>query len=267
MSIATVLMFLATCAESENPAPKIVAVDPPSVSDRESTTVTFRGNNFFSRVIRFDLESAQDLEVDVTFSVAIDDQVLDVGSVRWVDPKSIEVRLPAGLPLGLHHATVTIPDGRSSTLVDAFDVLPCFSGNCGDGCCLGSENAISCPADCGSDCGNGSCDGDETAFTCSQDCIPTPFCDPALGELVACFEFEEADGSIELVDGSSAGNDASASNATFVPGILGSALQGSTAFDALIAESNSLDMESALTIEAWIQPDASISIGETGAGG
>lgn len=277
-------VVLATCTDSDNPPPHFGTVDTPRISDREARRVRIGGQNFFSRVVRYDLKSA--VEVDVLFSVAIDDQVLDADSVRWIDPENIEIELPAGLPLGLRDATVTIPDGRSSTLVDAFNVLPCFADDCGDGCCLGMEDEMNCPADCEETCGDGLCQppedemncpadceetcgdgmclGNETSITCSIDCLPRPFCNNSLSELIACFEFEEGSGATVLVDGSSAGNNASVQNAIFVPGIAGSALQGSNDFDVKIAESNSLDVEDALTIEAWIQPDASISVSRQG---
>lgn len=89
-------------------------------------------------------------------------------------------------------------------------------------------------------------------------------CDPSIAELVACYRFEEDDGASTLRDESQYENDITVGNASFVSGIVGRALQGSAAFDSQIADSASLDVTAALTIELWVRPDAPVTAGRQG---
>ena len=91
-----------------------------------------------------------------------------------------------------------------------------------------------------------------------------PVCDKTLSELVLCMQFEEADGSTTLLDDSQYGNTATVANATFPMGEDGKALQGSGAFDSVIAKSASLDTDAELSIEAWLRPDADVTAGRQG---
>jgi len=65
---------------------------------------------------------------------------------------------------------------------------------CGDGICDASEDATSCPADCGPSivCGDGTCDGSEDATSCAADCAlicdPIPAIGRTVDEAESCFE-------------------------------------------------------------------------------
>jgi hypothetical protein len=77
------------------------------------------------------------------------------------------------------------------------------------------------------------------------DVLAAPVCDSQLTELVACYQFEDGAGA-------------------FATGVNGAALQGSISLDAPVADSPSLDVATALTIEAWIRPDGSVTSGRQG---
>jgi hypothetical protein len=77
---------------------------------------------------------------------------------------------------------------------------------------------------------------------------PRPFCDPTDPHLVVCYQFEG-----NTRDGSPHHLDATMTNVSFVPGMVGQAMQfGDTS--AADVNNNSLFDVTKLTLEAWIKP-------------
>jgi hypothetical protein len=82
--------------------------------------------------------------------------------------------------------------------------------------------------------------------------LSAPAADAAVPALVAAYGFEEATGTAG-VDVSGAGNPGATRSAT---GRVGAALSFDGVNDVVtIADSNSLDLSSAMTLEAWVPPD------------
>ena len=62
-------------------------------------------------------------------------------------------------------------EGRDIIIVDTNPDNPTTLPFCGDNACNGTENTVSCSADCGALCGDGSCSiGIETNASCPADC-------------------------------------------------------------------------------------------------
>lgn len=97
------------------------------------------------------------------------------------------------------------PDGQ----VCNFGTEECYTAYCGDGYCLGDEDAESCEVDC-TECPDTHCTGDETSLTCPEDCGEPECSDPhgAEGatrcrdsEILLCHtEVWEVDSEVECCD-------------------------------------------------------------------
>ena len=81
------------------------------------------------------------------------------------------------------------------------------------------------------------------------DAGPRPFCDPTNPDLVGCYQFENS-----AADGSSAGNDLTTNDGSFVTGQRGMALYTANG-GALAPEDSSMQVPQ-LTLEVWVRPDS-----------
>jgi hypothetical protein len=82
-----------------------------------------------------------------------------------------------------------------------FDTSGCVEAVCGNGECEETEDATSCPDDCGAGCGDGECDAmaGETCAGCAQDCAcGEAYCEDFLTCLYSCTDLECANGCHEL---------------------------------------------------------------------
>jgi hypothetical protein len=143
---------LVACGTTENSGPELTGVMPDVVSTRLQTTATLSGNNLFNNFVSLDLDDENPVVVDDAFELAIDGMVMTQDAVRAIDSRTMEIVIPAGLEVGSHDISLTIPDGRFAPLTDAFSVLDCVEGTCTDVCgddmCSGMETPINCSDDC-----------------------------------------------------------------------------------------------------------------------
>jgi hypothetical protein len=141
------------CTETANLDPVLTSVTPYQVSQSEDTMVTVAGRNLY-RSIEVDLGGDSPASVDADFKFSIDGDPIAESSLLSVASESMEIVIPAGLDLGSHTIEVTIPDGRSASLLEAFTVADCTGtecqqvDDCGDGMCAADEDPINCAADC-----------------------------------------------------------------------------------------------------------------------
>lgn len=94
--------------------------------------------------------------------------------------------------------------------------------------------------------------GDPDAGATAMD----PACDLAPPDLVACWTFEPGAMPDRFDDGSGHDNHAYATGAAATAGVAGAALQVGLSARVRVLESASLDVTTALTIEAWVRLDA-----------
>jgi len=92
----------------------------------------------------------------------------------------------------------------------------------------------------------------------AADASPPRFCDPADPDLVACYEFEVAEHADQPFDQSQYHNHGRADGAGFRPGRAGAgmAVVAGPAASIRVPDSRSLDVDTAMTIELWVFPDA-----------
>src|SRR5437868_96314 len=86
----------------------------------------------------------------------------------------------------------------------------------------------------------------------------TPDSAPTLAGPVAAYSFDEGSGSI-VSDASGHGNDGTITGATWTQGHFGNALSFVPPNWVTVADSDSLDLTSGMTLEAWIYPTATPS--------
>jgi hypothetical protein len=93
-----------TVSMEEAAAPLIVSVDPASIVNDVAYAFTIAGANF---------QPGATVEID---SIAL-------SPVTRLDSSTLSTTIPAGVPAGIYSVTVTNPDGKSDTLVDALTVV------------------------------------------------------------------------------------------------------------------------------------------------
>lgn len=163
----SVLALLAACGDTPT---RLEAMRPSLVSARVDTAVSLKGKNFYS-VAQVDLDQSQGIAIESAYELTIGDNE-DALIGQFVDLQTLDFVLPAGLALGDHSIALTLSDGRSYVLDNAFEVVECLADVCGDGYCCGAvgENSCDCPSDCADSCGDGCCQASEDALSCAVDC-------------------------------------------------------------------------------------------------
>ncbi|MFZ6031295.1 MAG: IPT/TIG domain-containing protein [Chloroflexota bacterium] len=103
----TTTQWTATVSLKEAPAPVITSIDPVSVTNHVSTTLTINGANFQPGA-----------------TVVLSGTVrLDAAEVAWLGSGQLQILLPAGLAAGVYTITVTNPDEQAAVLPDGLLVL------------------------------------------------------------------------------------------------------------------------------------------------
>ncbi|MBL4637053.1 MAG: hypothetical protein JKY56_24580 [Kofleriaceae bacterium] len=169
---------MAACSDATNPPPQLTELVPNKVSTQSPTRVIVTGEHLYSEVRRFAFDTPAPPVVNTVFWAEISGNELPSDTVRSIDSRRLELTIPQGLSVGNYDLTVTIPDGRSATLVNAFSVDSCTDDcpnpMCGDGSCSATEDPCTCPVDCSGVCegicGDGICGDSEDENNCPEDC-------------------------------------------------------------------------------------------------
>jgi hypothetical protein len=112
---------IGACATGDQP-PRIDRVEPAQVSQSQATTALIQGSHFYS-FASVSLDNKNATHVDSEWGVIIESALEPPTGIRVLNDTSIEIVIPAGLPLGYHDLRVVSPNGDSDTLEDAFIVF------------------------------------------------------------------------------------------------------------------------------------------------
>lgn len=117
LALALALGVVGACARGPvRTAPLPLSVDPPSGSAHRPVAVTIHGEGFRVRPVQ---DVSAGARLDATFRAWLGDTTLE--QVRWVDDRTLEAVVPAGIPPGLHALTIEDPFGGRATLDGAYE--------------------------------------------------------------------------------------------------------------------------------------------------
>lgn len=111
------LAWLGACARSTpHTAPVVTSVEPPSGHAHRVAPVTIRGEGFNVRAVQ---DVSAGARVESTFRAWLGETALQ--QVRWVDERTLEAVVPAGIPPGIHGLTLEDPFGRRAFRDGAYE--------------------------------------------------------------------------------------------------------------------------------------------------
>jgi hypothetical protein len=124
--------LVGACSETANLAPTLSEVSPSVVSRSADTRAVVFGRNLY-KSIEVDLSGDSPPSIGDDFALQIDGTPMRPSDLGVIDSQSMDFVIPAGLSVGSHSVEVTIPDGRSASLSNAFTVVDCPDGgtSCG----------------------------------------------------------------------------------------------------------------------------------------
>jgi hypothetical protein len=116
-AVAVALAALGACARlPSHSAPVPSSIDPPTGSAHRPVPVTIRGEGFHVRAVQ-DVSSGARIESG--FRAWLGETALE--QVRWVDERTLEAVVPAGIPPGVHGLTLEDPFGRRGIREGAYE--------------------------------------------------------------------------------------------------------------------------------------------------
>lgn len=111
------LACLAACARgTTHTAPVVTSVEPSTGHAHRAAPVTIRGEGFNVRAVQ---DVSAGARVESTFHAWLGETALQ--QVRWVDGRTLEAVVPAGIPPGLHGLTIEDPFGRRAFRDGAYE--------------------------------------------------------------------------------------------------------------------------------------------------
>ena len=120
-SALLVVALMLTCVNRQPQAPVVSAVEPDSVVEGVSVSVTIRGTFHFDYYA--DFQDGSQARLGTEFSARLDDTGLE--DVRWFDTTEIVATVPASLAVGVYELAVEDPAGRVGRLAAAFEIVGC----------------------------------------------------------------------------------------------------------------------------------------------
>jgi hypothetical protein len=113
------LALLCACAtEAPLPEPRILSISPTEQTSRESKTIT----------VQLDMDPRFFVDYGSQSASLIDQPTLQIGgqtvNLEYQGNGQFAGTVDAGLPVGTHDVKVLLPDGRESTLAQAYRVKP-----------------------------------------------------------------------------------------------------------------------------------------------
>jgi len=127
--VLPLVLFAIACADASPAGPRLTAVDPPQGEAAATVPVVIHGHNFF-------VSATQQTRADPAFilhdsialtltgvDAAVGDPGTPLGEVTLIDSQTLRALVPAGIVAGRYRLAVTLPDGQSNTLDDAYQAL------------------------------------------------------------------------------------------------------------------------------------------------
>jgi hypothetical protein len=106
--MAAALAAMAACSRGPSQsAPIPASVDPPTGSAHRPVPVTIHGEGFYVRPVQ---DMSGGARVDSVFRAWLGETALE--QVRWIDERTLEAVVPAGIAPGIHALTLEDPFGR-----------------------------------------------------------------------------------------------------------------------------------------------------------
>ncbi|MBL8914079.1 MAG: putative metal-binding motif-containing protein [Archangium sp.] len=190
------LGLMAGCV-SPPPAPSLREVVPSSLSAAEGGAVELKGEGFLPLgVFEFDTPNKTMWTAPVSATASNGTLNVILGSMRWVDARTVAASVPRGLPAGAWSVELTLPRGEVVTLANAFTlvefsdedagvVMPCAETTLADldddGFGAPGTEAMLCGpgrVDAGGDCNDADAlanpNGTEVCNALDDDCDGTP---------------------------------------------------------------------------------------------
>lgn len=118
-AVAAAACWLWGCGESTPPKPRVLSIEPNTMSSSGSVTVLITVDAVLPFTVDYDTGT-----VTVIRSLLASVGNTTVGNQRYENDGMLPALVPSRLQQGSHNVSVTLSDGRGDTLVDAFTVTP-----------------------------------------------------------------------------------------------------------------------------------------------